>query len=133
MRLPLFWGYQIVDLTFHLLEDRLHVLQKKLIEEMNSLAAEEWSLTLEKRRIDILVRYLVGGFLFLQMGLKISASLMAIKGVEEFLKYSWPKSMHKFLHGQLNELRGRSAHREAGKNLGYFEGCSVVLLISMAL
>ncbi|KAK8959842.1 hypothetical protein KSP40_PGU002562 [Platanthera guangdongensis] len=96
---------------------------------MNSLAAEECSPTLEKRRVDILVRYLLGGFLFLQMGLEIHASLMVIKGVEEFLKYNWPKSIHIFLHGQLNELSGRSAHREPDENLVYFEGCIVVLLV----
>lgn len=106
------------------------VTQKKLIEEMKGLATEEWSPTLDKRRVDILVRYLVVVFMFPQMGLKIPASLLTIKGVKEFMMYNWPKAIHKFLHGQLIELSSRSALRDPGDNLGYFEGCSVVLLVS---
>ncbi|KAK8948025.1 hypothetical protein KSP40_PGU018584 [Platanthera guangdongensis] len=97
---------------------------------MKSLVSEEWSPTLESRRVDILVRYLVAVFMFSAMGLKIPGSLIHIKGVSDFVKYNWPKAIHQHLHEQLSELSGRCALRAPDENLGYFEGCSVVVVVS---
>ncbi|KAK8936101.1 Ubiquitin-like-specific protease 1A [Platanthera zijinensis] len=103
--------------------------QKNMIEELNGLVNEELSPTLENRRVDLLVRYMLAVFLFPQMGLKIPKSVLAIEGLEMFTKYNWPLAIHKHLHAQIADLNAKSVLRDPGENLGYFEGCSVVLLV----
>ncbi|KAK8936099.1 Ubiquitin-like-specific protease 1A [Platanthera zijinensis] len=46
-----------------------------------------------------------------------------------FTKYNWPLAIHKHLHAQIADLNAKSVLRDPGENLGYFEGCSVVLLV----
>ncbi|KAK8930731.1 hypothetical protein KSP39_PZI016528 [Platanthera zijinensis] len=74
----------------------IDLTHKDLIEEINHLSVEDWSPTLESRRLDNLIRYLVNVFFFPLKGMKIPASLHKINGLSTFVKYNWPKSIHRF-------------------------------------
>lgn len=117
-----------LDITFYRLPctDLTH---KDLIEEMNNLAIDDWSPTLESRRVDALIRYLVNVFFFPLKGMKIPASLYKIHGLSDFLKYNWPKAIHSFLLSQVDSLNQASVVKKVGVNLGYLEGCATVLLV----
>ncbi|KAK8944998.1 hypothetical protein KSP39_PZI008516 [Platanthera zijinensis] len=107
----------------------IDLTHKDLIEEINHLSVEEWSPTLESRRLDSLIRYLVNVFFFPLKGMKIPASLNKINGLSTFVKYNWPKTIHHFLISQVNALSQASIIKKIGVNLGYLEGCATILLI----
>lgn len=102
---------------------------KDIIEEMNCLALHDWSPTLESRRVDLLVRYLVAVFFFPLKGMKVPSSLFRIDGLASFLKYNWPKAIHRFLLSQVDTLSQAAVVKKSGVNLGYIEGCATVLLV----
>ncbi|KAK8952211.1 hypothetical protein KSP39_PZI003718 [Platanthera zijinensis] len=104
---------------------------RDLLNEMRNLVNEEWSEDLERRRVNILIKYLVIIFLFPLKTLKIPKCLAVLEdGVVALKEYNWPKAIHAFLHVQLDSLSRANTDREDDTCLGYFEGCSIVLLLS---
>ncbi|KAK8946625.1 hypothetical protein KSP39_PZI006927 [Platanthera zijinensis] len=75
----------------------IDLTHKDLIEEINNLVVEDWSPTLESRRLDSLIIYLVNVFFFPLKGMKIPASLHKIDCLSTFVMYNWPKTIHHFL------------------------------------
>ncbi|KAK8933916.1 hypothetical protein KSP39_PZI015727 [Platanthera zijinensis] len=103
---------------------------KDLINEMRHLVNEEWSIELEQRRVNTLIRYLLIVFFFPMKTLKIPTCLGLLEdGIVALREYNWPKAIHAFLHSQLDCLSRANAVRDADTCLGYFEGCSIVALV----
>ncbi|KAK8946805.1 hypothetical protein KSP39_PZI006729 [Platanthera zijinensis] len=102
---------------------------KALVEELADLTVEESSPTLESRRINALIRYVLAVFFFPLKGLKVPTCLLDIKGPEDFGVVNWPKAIHSFLHSHFAAMR-EIAIGEEMTNLGYLEGCSVILVVS---
>ncbi|KAK8916548.1 hypothetical protein KSP39_PZI022235 [Platanthera zijinensis] len=107
----------------------IDLTHKDLIDEIHDLADQDWSLMLESRRVDILVRYLVNVFFFTLKGMKIPASLNKITCLSTFVEYNWPKAIHRFLLSQVDALSQASVVKKVGVNLGYLEGCTTILLV----
>ncbi|KAK8951473.1 hypothetical protein KSP39_PZI003984 [Platanthera zijinensis] len=82
----------------------IDISYKDLTEDLNALAWEDWSPTLESRRLDSLILYLVNVFFFPLKGMKVPASLYKIRGFSNFQKYNWPKAIHEFLLSQIDTL-----------------------------
>jgi len=104
------------------------VMQKDIANEVVELAREEWSPTLEHRRVNALIRYALFVFFFPLKGLKIPQCLNNIRGVEDFRMYNWPKAIHNFLQSQFGPL-SRIGASAADNSLGYIEGCFIVLVV----
>ncbi|KAK8913799.1 hypothetical protein KSP39_PZI023760 [Platanthera zijinensis] len=78
---------------------------RDLLNEMRNLVNEEWSEDLERRRVNMLIKYLVIVFLFPLKTLKIPKCLAVLEdGVVALKEYNWPKVIHAFLHVQLDML-----------------------------
>ncbi|KAK8954724.1 hypothetical protein KSP39_PZI001988 [Platanthera zijinensis] len=78
---------------------------RDLLNEMRNLVNEEWSEDLERRRVNMLIKYLVIVFLFPLKTLKIPKCLAVLEdGVVALKEYNWPKAIHAFLHVQLDML-----------------------------
>ncbi|KAK8951412.1 hypothetical protein KSP39_PZI004047 [Platanthera zijinensis] len=108
----------------------MELSHKDLLNEMHILVNEEWSENLEQKRVNLLIRYLLIVFLFPLKTLKIPKCLGVLEdGVGALRDYNWPKAIHAFLHLQLDCLSRANVVREADTCLGYFEGCSAVLLV----
>ncbi|KAK8962767.1 hypothetical protein KSP40_PGU012967 [Platanthera guangdongensis] len=107
----------------------IDLTHKDLIEQINHLSVEDWSPTLESRRLDRFIRYLVNVFFFPLKGMKIPTSLHKINGLLTFIKYNWPKAIHRFLLSQIDALSQASVVKKIGVNLGYLEGCATILLV----
>ncbi|KAK8949024.1 hypothetical protein KSP39_PZI005090 [Platanthera zijinensis] len=107
----------------------IDISYKDLTKDLNALAWEDWSPTLESRRLDSLILYLVNVFFFPLKGMKVPASLYKIRGFSNFQKYNWPKAIHEFLLSQIDTLSQSSVIKKVGVNLGYFEGCAIILLV----
>ncbi|KAK8951439.1 hypothetical protein KSP39_PZI003043 [Platanthera zijinensis] len=108
------------------LSNRKH---KELAQELVDLTAEDSSPTLESRRINCLIRYVLAVFFFPLKRLKVSTCLLDFNGLEDFAAVNWPKAIHTFLHSHfasMNEI----AIGEEMTNLGYLEGCSVIIVVS---
>ncbi|KAK8965990.1 Ubiquitin-like-specific protease 1A [Platanthera guangdongensis] len=86
----------------------LDLTHKCLNEKLSEVTEEEWSPTLEERRISLVVKYLLCMFFFPLKNLK---------------------AIHGFLHSQFDGLSKICEVRGAGENIGYLEGCSTVLLV----
>ncbi|KAK8955767.1 hypothetical protein KSP40_PGU021943 [Platanthera guangdongensis] len=117
-----------IDFTFVRLPC-IDLTHKDLIEQINHLSVEDWSPTLESRRMDSLIRYLVNVFFFPLKRMKIPASLHKKNGLSTFVKYNWPKAIHHFLLSQVDALSQASVVKKIGVNLGYLEGCATILLV----
>ncbi|KAK8943659.1 hypothetical protein KSP40_PGU022293 [Platanthera guangdongensis] len=72
--------------------------QKDLLLDMERLSKADWSEDIEKSRVDILVKYLLSKLLFPLQVLKIPQCIHIFCGVEEFQRYNWPSTVHKFMH-----------------------------------
>ncbi|KAK8963203.1 hypothetical protein KSP40_PGU011315 [Platanthera guangdongensis] len=108
----------------------MELSHKDLLNEMHTLVNEEWSENLEQKRVNLLIRYLLIVFLFPLKTLKIPKCLGVLDDdVGALRDYNWPKVIHAFLHLQLDCLSRANVVREADTCLGYFEDCSIVLLV----
>ncbi|KAK8926010.1 hypothetical protein KSP39_PZI018617 [Platanthera zijinensis] len=99
------------------LSNRKH---KELARELADLTAEDSSPTLESRRINCLIRYVLTVLFFPLKGLKVPTCLLDFNGLENFAAVNWPKAIHTFLHSHfasMNEI----AIGEEMTNLGYLE------------
>ncbi|KAK8913637.1 hypothetical protein KSP39_PZI023669 [Platanthera zijinensis] len=108
------------------LSNRKH---KELARELADITAEDSSPTLESRRISCLIRYVLAVLFFPLKGLKVPTCLLDFNGLEDFAAVNWPKAIHTFLHSHfasMNEI----AIGEEMTNLGYLEGCSVIIVVS---
>ncbi|KAK8952245.1 hypothetical protein KSP39_PZI004584 [Platanthera zijinensis] len=108
------------------LSNRKH---KELARELADLTAEDSSPTLESRRINCLIRYVLAVLFFPLKGLKVPTCFLDFNGLEDFTAVNWPKAIHTFLHSHfasMNEI----AIGEEMTNLGYLEGCSVIIVVS---
>ncbi|KAK8958696.1 hypothetical protein KSP40_PGU015237 [Platanthera guangdongensis] len=106
--------------------DKTH---KSLTEEIHRAADEEGSPMVEGRRLCMLVKYLLVMFFFPLKSLKVPSCINKITCLPEFVKYNWPLAIHEFLHLQFDHLSRVSVIRNAGSNIGFFEGCTTVLLV----
>ncbi|KAK8960483.1 hypothetical protein KSP40_PGU000697 [Platanthera guangdongensis] len=102
---------------------------KELVQELADLTVEDSSPTLESRRINALIRYVLAAFFFPLKGLKVPTCLLEFKGLEDFAAVNWPKAIHTFLYSHFAYMK-EIAIGEEMKNLGYLEGCSVILVVS---
>lgn len=98
---------------------------KDLVQELADLTVEESSPTLELRRINSLIKYVLAVLFFPLKGLKVPTCLVDFQGLEEFGDVNWPKAIHNFLHSHFAPM----SQAEEGTNLGYLEGCSIVLVV----
>ncbi|KAK8952501.1 hypothetical protein KSP39_PZI003168 [Platanthera zijinensis] len=108
------------------LSNRKH---KELARELADLTTEDSSPTLESRRINCLIRYVLAVLFFPLKGLKVPTCLLDFNGLEDFAIVNWLKVIHTFLHSHfasMNEI----AIGEEMTNLGYLEGCSVIIVVS---
>ncbi|KAK8964610.1 hypothetical protein KSP40_PGU015596 [Platanthera guangdongensis] len=101
---------------------------KELVQELADLTVEDSSPTLESRRINALIRYVLAAFFFPLKGLKVPTCLLEFKGLEDFAAVNWPKAIHTFLYSHFAYMK-EIAIGEEMKNLGYLEGCSVILVV----
>ncbi|KAK8933382.1 putative ubiquitin-like-specific protease 1B [Platanthera zijinensis] len=99
-----------------------------LVQEIDSLTIEEASPTLELRRVNALVRYVLAVLLFPLKGLKVPTCILEIQGLDDFGAVNWPMAIHSFLHSHFARMSDVAA-REEMTNLGYLEGCSVILVV----
>ncbi|KAK8938301.1 hypothetical protein KSP40_PGU006560 [Platanthera guangdongensis] len=102
---------------------------KELVQELADLTIEDSSPTLESRRINALIRYILAAFFFPLKGLKVPTCLLDFKGLEDFAAVNWSKAIHTFLHSHFAYMKAIAIGEEM-KNLGYVEGCSVILVVS---
>ncbi|KAK8963045.1 hypothetical protein KSP40_PGU004181 [Platanthera guangdongensis] len=102
---------------------------KELVQELADLTVEDSSPTLESRRINALIRYVLAAFFFPLKGLKVPTCLLEFKGLEDFAAVNWPKAIHTFLYSHFAYMKEIAIGEEL-KNLGYPEGCSVILVVS---
>ncbi|KAK8937866.1 Calcium-transporting ATPase 9, plasma membrane-type [Platanthera guangdongensis] len=101
---------------------------KELVQELADLTVEDSSSTLQSRRINALIRYVLAAFFYPLKGLKVPTCLLDFKGLEDFAAVNWPKAIHTFLHSHFDYMK-EIAIGEEMKNLGYLEGCSVILMV----
>ncbi|KAK8959355.1 hypothetical protein KSP40_PGU006035 [Platanthera guangdongensis] len=102
---------------------------KELVQELADLTVEDSSPTLQSRRINALIKYVLTAFFFPLKGLKVPTCLLKFKGLEDFAAVNWPKAIHTFLYSHFAYMK-EIAIGEEMKNLGYLEGCSVILVVS---
>ncbi|KAK8960065.1 Pentatricopeptide repeat-containing protein [Platanthera guangdongensis] len=102
---------------------------KELVQELADLIVEDSSPTLELRRINALIRYVLEAFFFPLKGLKVSTCLLEFKWLEDFAAVNWPKAIHTFFYSHFAYMK-EIAIGEEMKNLGYLEGCSVIIVVS---
>ncbi|KAK8963629.1 hypothetical protein KSP40_PGU011082 [Platanthera guangdongensis] len=86
---------------------------------MERLAATDWSEDIEKKKVDMLVKYVLSKFLLPLQVLKISSCIHNFGGFEEFHRYNWPTTMHKFMSTQLRLLSQKASTRSAEESIGY--------------
>jgi len=106
-----------------------HRTHKDLVEEIRTLAAQDSSPAKDIQSATLLVKYLLCVFLFPLKGLKIPCCLEEVKSLDDFKLYNWPLAIYKFFHAQFDHFSRVSAFRDSGTNLGYFEGCSIIMLV----
>lgn len=103
--------------------------QKDVIDDIDRLAAAEWSENTEKMRVDTLVKYVLAKFLFPLQILKIPACLENFGGLQEFKRFNWPKTVHTFMHSQFRRLSRKARTKTEEESIGYLEGCSILLVV----